>query len=137
MYSISKSPGIFPVVISHYQYYFEWSKCTIDPKLQFLFTLAIMTFCNFLFSLMNFSSMFYSKFNKIYFKGHSFCKQQLHDLQFMKTRSPSPNLSKLARADISCQFMKTRSLCRHCLQIKWTLDGAHVEMEIKEINHPI
>jgi len=30
----------------------------------------------------------------------------------MKTRSSSTNLSKLARADISCQFMKTRSLCR-------------------------
>ena len=26
----------------------------------------------------------------------------------------------LAIADISCQFMKTRSLCRHCLQNKWT-----------------
>merc|ERR1719319_359368 len=54
-------------------------------------------------------------------KGHSFCKQCLHDLQFMKTMSSSPNLSKLARADISCQFMKTRSLCRHCLQNDWTL----------------
>jgi hypothetical protein len=39
----------------------------------------------------------------------------------MKTRSSSPNLSKLARADISCQFMKKRSLCRHCLQNEWTL----------------
>ena len=29
--------------------------------------------------------------------------------------------NKLARADISCQFMKTRSLCRHCLQNEWTL----------------
>ena len=45
-------------------------------------------------------------------KGHSLCKQCLHDLQFMKKGSSSPNLSKLARADISCQFMKTRSLCR-------------------------
>ena len=45
-------------------------------------------------------------------KGHSFCKQCLHDLQFIKTRSSSPNLSKLARADISCQTMKTRSFCR-------------------------
>ena len=35
-------------------------------------------------------------------KGPSFCKQCLLDLQFMKTRSSSPNLSKLARADISC-----------------------------------
>ena len=50
-------------------------------------------------------------------KGHSFCEQCLHDLQFMKTRSSSQNLSKLARADISCQFMKTRSLCRHCSQM--------------------
>ena len=80
----------------------------------------------------------FSDFNKLKLKllskGHSFCKQCLHDLpimkprfslpnlsklaradisyQFMKTRSSSPNLSKVARADISCQFMKTRSLCR-------------------------
>ena len=45
-------------------------------------------------------------------KGHSFCKQWMHNLQFMKTRSFSPNLSKLGRSDISCHFMKTRSLCR-------------------------
>ena len=48
-------------------------------------------------------------------KGHSFCKQCLHDLQFrqfMKTGYSLPNLSKLARADINCQFMKTRLLCR-------------------------
>ena len=32
-------------------------------------------------------------------KGHSFCKQCLHDLQ----------------------FKKTRYLCRHCLQNEWTL----------------
>ena len=38
---------------------------------------------------------------KMVTKGHSFCKQCLHDLQFMKTRSSSPNFSKLARADIS------------------------------------
>ena len=43
-------------------------------------------------------------------KGLSFCKQCMQDLQFMKTRSSSPNHSKLARADISCQFMKTRWL---------------------------
>jgi hypothetical protein len=30
----------------------------------------------------------------------------------LKKGSFSPNLSKLARADISCHFMKTRSLCR-------------------------
>ena len=29
-----------------------------------------------------------------------------------QTGSSSPNLSKLAKADISCQIMKTRSLCR-------------------------
>ena len=45
-------------------------------------------------------------------KGHSFCKQCLHNLQFIKTRYISWNLSNLARADISCQFMKTRSLCK-------------------------
>ena len=50
-----------------------------------------------------------------------FCKQCMHDLQFMKTWSSSPNLYKLARADISYQFMKTRSLCRHCIQKEWTL----------------
>jgi hypothetical protein len=54
-------------------------------------------------------------------KGHSFCKQCLHDLQFMKKRSSSPKLSKLTRADISCQFKKTRSLCRLCLRNEWTL----------------
>ena len=43
-----------------------------------------------------------------YIKGPSLCKQCLHDLQFMKKGSSSQNLSKLA----SCQFMKTRSLCR-------------------------
>ena len=56
-------------------------------------------------------------------KGHSFCKQCLHDLQFMKTRYSSPNLSKVARVDISCQFKETRYLCRHCLQNEWTLAG--------------
>ena len=52
---------------------------------------------------------------------HSFCKQCLHNRQFKKTRYSSPNLSKLARADISCQFKKTRYLCRHCLQKELTL----------------
>ena len=45
-------------------------------------------------------------------KGHSLCKQCLHNLQFMKKGYSSPKVSKLARADISCRFMKTRSLCR-------------------------
>ena len=36
----------------------------------------------------------------------------VNDLHFLKKGSFSPNLSKLARADISCNFMKTRSLCR-------------------------
>ena len=49
------------------------------------------------------------KCKKYEIKGHSLCKQCLHDLQFMKKGLHSPNLSKLARADISCQFMKTRS----------------------------
>ena len=48
--------------------------------------------------------------NIIIIEGHSCCKHCLHDLQFMKTRSSLHNFSKLARADISCQFMKTRSL---------------------------
>ena len=39
-------------------------------------------------------------------KAHSLCKQCLHDLHFLKKGSFSPKLSKLARADISCQFMK-------------------------------
>ena len=53
-------------------------------------------------------------------KGHLFCKQCLHGLQFNKTRYSLPNLSKLARADISCQFKKRRYLCRlrHCLVTK-------------------
>ena len=47
----------------------------------------------------------------------------------MKTRSSSPNLSKLARADISCQFMKTR--LRHCLQneCKFFLSELRPELE--------
>ena len=61
--------------------------------------------------------------NGVLIKGHSFCKQCLHDLQFMKTRYSSPNLSKVARVDISCQFKETRYLCRHCLQNEWTLAG--------------
>ena len=62
-------------------------------------------------------------------KGHSFCKQCLHDLQFKKTRYSSPDLSELARDGISCQFKKTRQLCRHCLQKKWTL---YIQWENKE-----
>ena len=38
-------------------------------------------------------------------------------------RSSSPNLSKLVRADISCQFMKRKFLCKHLLRNKWTLVG--------------
>ena len=65
---------------------------------------------------------------KLHPKDHLFCKWCLHDLQFMKTRSFSPNLSKLARAAISYQFMKTRSLCRHCLQNEWTLAKCVIEL---------
>ena len=54
-------------------------------------------------------------------KAHK--KNKIKAIRFVKTRSSSPNLSKLARANISCQFMKTRSLCRHCLQNKWTLEA--------------
>ena len=52
---------------------------------------------------------------------HSLCKQCVHDLQFMKKGFSSPNLSKLARADISCQFIKTRSLCRTVYKITFTV----------------
>ena len=52
--------------------------------------------------------LFFIYFFNFLDKGHSLCKQCLHDLQIMKKWSSSPNLSKLA----SCQFMKTRSLCR-------------------------
>ena len=68
-------------------------------------------------------------------KGHLFCKPCLHDIQFIKTRYFSRNLSKLARADISCQFKKPRYLCRHCLQNEWTLDvvvGYSYRFERKE-----
>ena len=54
-------------------------------------------------------------------KGQSCCKQCLHHLHFMKTKTSSPNLQKLARADISCQFMKTKILVQNCLQNEWTL----------------
>ena len=74
-------------------------------------------------SAKNFDRFFYTailscRFSIQIFKGHLFCKQCLHDLQFKKT---STNLSKLARADISCQFKKTRYLSRQCLQNEWTL----------------
>ena len=49
-------------------------------------------------------------------KGHSLCKQCPHDLQFVKKRSFS-----IARADISCQFMKTRSLTRTVDTMKYGL----------------
>ena len=70
--------------------------------------------------------------------GHSFCKQCLTHVQFMKTRSSLPNLSKLARAaDISCpcaelftKWMNFRRLkprpfeffwlSEHWLSIPWT-----------------
>ena len=83
-------------------------------ELSWLFTLygLILEICQVFFSRLQSQGLF---------KGHSFCKQCLHDLQFKKTRYSSPNLSKLARADISCQFKKTRYLCRHCLQNEWTL----------------
>ena len=45
-------------------------------------------------------------------KAIRFCKQCLHDLQFMKKRYSSPNLSKLTRADISCQFYEIKVLLR-------------------------
>ena len=64
--------------------------------------------------------------DKLHAKGHLFCKPCLHDLQFMKTRFSSPNLSKLARADISCQFIKTKTLPRHCLQNEWTLSLLYI-----------
>ena len=69
-------------------------------------------------------------------KDHSFSKQCLHDLQFMKTRSSSPNIYKLARADISSQFMKKRSFCRHCLQNKWTLRNV-TEKRLSDIQNSI
>ena len=56
-----------------------------------------------------------------YTKGHSFCKLCLQNFQFKKTRYSSPNHSKLVRADISCQFKKTKYLCRHCSQNECTL----------------
>ena len=48
----------------------------------------------------------------------------------MKKGSSSPNLSKLARADISCQFMKTRSLCRTFYKMNGLL-GFSVQILLK------
>ena len=46
-------------------------------------------------------------------KAHSLCKKCLHNLHCsLKKESFTPNLSKLTTADVSCHFMKTRSLCR-------------------------
>ena len=50
--------------------------------------------------------------NVNFLKAHSLCKQCLHDPHFLKRGSFSPDISNVARADISCHFMKTRSLCR-------------------------
>ena len=44
-------------------------------------------------------------------RAHSLCKQCLHNLHFRK-KDPLTKPFKLARADIHCHFMKTRSLCR-------------------------
>ena len=66
-------------------------------------------------------------------KGHSFCKQCLHDLQFKKMRYSSRNLSKLASADISCQFKKTRYLCRRCLQNEWTLEALEAIISVSAL----
>ena len=71
-------------------------------------------------------SIVYSKTNySTLTKGHSFCKQSLHNLQFMKTSYSSPNLSKLARADISCQFKKTRYLFTNFLKCKTHPERSH------------
>ena len=43
---------------------------------------------------------------------HLLCEQCLHNLHFLKKGSFSPNLPKLARAHISCHFLKKGSLCR-------------------------
>ena len=45
-------------------------------------------------------------------KSHSFFKQCLHDLQFMEKMYCSPNLYKLTRADISCQFYANKVLAQ-------------------------
>ena len=45
-------------------------------------------------------------------KAHSLCKHCLQNLHFLKKGSFSPNRPKLARADITYNFMQTRSLCR-------------------------
>ena len=63
-------------------------------------------------------------------KGHSLCKHCLHDLQFMKKGSSSTNLSNLAKADIICQFMKTRSLCRTFYKMNGLL-GFSVQILLK------
>ena len=54
-------------------------------------------------------------------KAHSLCKQCLHNLHFLKKGSFSPNLSKLARADISCHLIKNKILVQNCLLNKWIL----------------
>ena len=65
-------------------------------------------------------------------KAHSLCKQCLHDLHFLKKGPFSTNISKLARADISCHFMKTRSLCRTV----YSMNGFQGQQRIRDIMLP-
>ena len=69
---------------------------------------------------------------KVNTKGHLLCKQCLHALQFMKKGSSSPNLSKLARADISCQLYENKILVPNCLHNEWTLPITLIQIFVLE-----
>ena len=54
-------------------------------------------------------------------KVHSFPKQCLYNLHFVKTTSLSPNLSKLAPADIIWRTLFSKNEKKHCLKNEWIL----------------
>ena len=58
-------------------------------------------------------------------KVHSFLKQCLHNLRFMKTRQFSPNLSRLALADISWSTLFSWSQ-KTLFQTEWILVSKYV-----------
>ena len=61
-------------------------------------------------------------------KVRLFLKQCLHDLHFMKTRSYSPNLSKLKPQLPSAEDLVFIKLKKHSLQNEWILAVEPEEM---------
>ena len=117
------------ISISAYYWFLQLRTSQANIFWHLFFVLDVVIFSNIYVSLKWCTIFLHPTFEILFpfmkwFQGHSFCKQWLHDLQFMKTRFSSPKVSKLARAEVSPQFKKIRYLCRHCLQNEWTLVAA-------------